>query len=73
MNFDGSKRLEGAGAGVILVSPQGDKMKYILRIGAFLAFLRAVSMISSLAASASARFDTTKCLLKGKIKRQSPR
>ncbi|KAK1618436.1 hypothetical protein QYE76_023953 [Lolium multiflorum] len=32
MNFDGSKRLEGAGAGVILVSPQGDKMKYILRM-----------------------------------------
>jgi hypothetical protein len=32
MNFDGSKRVEGAGAGVILVSPQGDKMKYILRM-----------------------------------------
>jgi ribonuclease HI len=32
MNFDGSKRLEGAGAGVVLVSPQGDKMKYILRM-----------------------------------------
>ena len=32
MNFDGSKRTEGAGAGVILVSPQGDKMKYILRM-----------------------------------------
>ncbi|KAK1608488.1 hypothetical protein QYE76_032161 [Lolium multiflorum] len=32
MNFDGPKRLEGAGAGVILVSPQGDKMKYILRM-----------------------------------------
>lgn len=32
MNFDGSKRAEGAGAGVILVSPQGDKMKYILRM-----------------------------------------
>ena len=32
MNFDGSKRLEGAGAGVILVSPQGDKMKYALRM-----------------------------------------
>jgi hypothetical protein len=32
MNFDGSKRLEGAGAGIVLVSPQGDKMKYILRI-----------------------------------------
>ena len=32
MNFDGFKRLEGAGAGVVLVSPQGDKMKYILRM-----------------------------------------
>jgi ribonuclease HI len=32
MNFDGSKRLEGAGAGVILVSPKGDKMKYVLRM-----------------------------------------
>jgi ribonuclease HI len=32
MNFDRSKRLEGAGAGVILISPQGDKMKYILRM-----------------------------------------
>ena len=32
MNFDGSKRLEGAGAGVILVSPQGDKLKYVLRM-----------------------------------------
>jgi ribonuclease HI len=32
MNFDGSKRAEGAGAGVILISPQGDKMKYILRM-----------------------------------------
>ncbi|KAK1680264.1 hypothetical protein QYE76_041112 [Lolium multiflorum] len=32
MNFDGSKRLEGAGADVVLVSPQGDKMKYILRM-----------------------------------------
>ena len=32
MNFDGSKRLEGAGAGVILVSPEGDKLKYVLRM-----------------------------------------
>src|SRR3954447_14113449 len=31
MYFDGSKRNTGAGAGVILISPQGDKMKYILR------------------------------------------
>jgi ribonuclease HI len=27
---DGSKRVLGAGAGVILMSPQGDKMRYIL-------------------------------------------
>src|SRR3954454_17604297 len=32
MYFDGSKRNSGAGAGVILISPQGDKMKYILRM-----------------------------------------
>jgi hypothetical protein len=28
MYFDGSKRVEGAGAGVVLISPQGDKLKY---------------------------------------------
>jgi ribonuclease HI len=32
MNFDGSKRVEGAGAGVILISPEGDKLKYVLRM-----------------------------------------
>lgn len=32
MYFDGSKRSTGAGASVILISPQGDKMKYILRM-----------------------------------------
>jgi hypothetical protein len=32
MYFDGSKRVQGAGAGVILVSPQGDKLKYVLRM-----------------------------------------
>ena len=32
MHFDGSKRKDGAGAGVILTSPQGDKLKYILRM-----------------------------------------
>jgi ribonuclease HI len=30
MYFDGSKRVEGAGAGVVLISPQGDKLKYVL-------------------------------------------
>jgi ribonuclease HI len=29
---DGSKRVSGAGAGVVLVSPQGDKMRCILRM-----------------------------------------
>jgi hypothetical protein len=29
---DGSKRVSGAGAGVILVSPQGEKMRYILHM-----------------------------------------
>jgi ribonuclease HI len=33
MYFDGSKRVQGAGAGVVLISPQGDKLKYVLRMG----------------------------------------
>jgi ribonuclease HI len=32
MYFDGSKRVQGAGAVVVLISPQGDKLKYILRM-----------------------------------------
>jgi ribonuclease HI len=32
MYFDGSKRVEEAGAGVVLISPQGDKMKSVLRM-----------------------------------------
>jgi ribonuclease HI len=32
MYFDGSKRVQGAGAGVVLISPQGNKLKYILRM-----------------------------------------
>ena len=32
MYFDGSKKNSGAGAGVILISPQGDRLKYILRM-----------------------------------------
>ena len=32
MFFDGSKRQQGAGAGVVLISPKGDKLKYILQI-----------------------------------------
>jgi ribonuclease HI len=32
MYFDGSKRNTGAGAGVVLISPQGEKMKYVLRM-----------------------------------------
>ena len=32
MHFDGSKHEVGAGAGVILTSPQGDKMKYVLQM-----------------------------------------
>jgi hypothetical protein len=27
--FDGSKRVEGARAGVVLISPQGHKMRYV--------------------------------------------
>jgi ribonuclease HI len=32
MYFDGSKRIQGTGAGVVLISPQGDKLKYVLRM-----------------------------------------
>jgi hypothetical protein len=32
MYFDRSKRVQGAGAGVVLISPQRDKLKYVLRM-----------------------------------------
>jgi ribonuclease HI len=32
MYFYGSKRVEGAGSGVVIISPQGDKLKYVLRM-----------------------------------------
>jgi ribonuclease HI len=32
MYFDWSKRVQGARAGVVLISPQGDKLKYVLRM-----------------------------------------
>jgi hypothetical protein len=32
MYFNGSKGFEGAGAGVVLISPQGDKLKYVLQM-----------------------------------------
>jgi ribonuclease HI len=32
MYFDRSKRVQGAGTGVVLISPQGDKLKYVLRM-----------------------------------------
>jgi ribonuclease HI len=32
MYFDGSKRIQGASAGVVLISPHGDKLKYVLRM-----------------------------------------
>jgi ribonuclease HI len=32
MYFDGSKRVQGTGAGIVLISPQGDKLKYVLRM-----------------------------------------
>jgi hypothetical protein len=31
MYFDGSKRFQGAGTGIVLISPQSDKLKYVLR------------------------------------------
>ena len=33
MYFDGSKKNEGAGAGVILISLKGDKLRYVLQMG----------------------------------------
>jgi hypothetical protein len=32
MHFNGSLKLEGAGAGVLLISPKGEQLKYILQI-----------------------------------------
>ncbi len=32
MFFDGSKMLNGSGAGVVIISPKGDKLKYVLKI-----------------------------------------
>jgi ribonuclease HI len=32
MYFDGALNLEGAGAGVLLISPQGEQLKYVLQI-----------------------------------------
>jgi ribonuclease HI len=32
MYFDGALNLEGAGAGVLLISPQGEHLKYVLQI-----------------------------------------
>jgi ribonuclease HI len=32
MYFDRSKRVQGTGEGVVLISPQGDKLKYVLRM-----------------------------------------
>ena len=32
MYFDGSLMLQGAGAGVVLVSPNGNRMRYVLRL-----------------------------------------
>jgi ribonuclease HI len=32
MYFDGALNLEGVGAGVLLISPQGEQLKYVLQI-----------------------------------------
>jgi ribonuclease HI len=32
MHFDGSKMLNGVGAGVVLTSPKGDKLQYMLQL-----------------------------------------
>jgi hypothetical protein len=31
MYFDGALNLEGAGTGVLLISPQGEQLKYVCR------------------------------------------
>jgi hypothetical protein len=33
MNFDGSLTLQGAGAGVVLISPDGHTLKYAVQLG----------------------------------------
>ena len=30
--FDGSKNIEGSGARIILISPSGDKLRYVLQL-----------------------------------------
>jgi hypothetical protein len=32
MYFDGALNLEGAGVGVLLISPQGEQLKYVLQV-----------------------------------------
>ena len=32
IHFDGSRQMEGSGAGIILTSPRGDKFCYVLRL-----------------------------------------
>jgi ribonuclease HI len=32
MYFDGSLKLEGTGAGVLLISPKGEQLRYVLQI-----------------------------------------
>jgi len=32
MYFDGSLMLEGAGAGVLLISPKGEQLRYVLQL-----------------------------------------
>jgi ribonuclease HI len=32
MYFDGSLKIEGAGVGVLLISPKGEQLKYVLQI-----------------------------------------
>jgi ribonuclease HI len=32
MYFDGSLKLQGAGTGVLLISPKGEQLKYVLQI-----------------------------------------
>jgi hypothetical protein len=53
MYFDGSLKLEGDGAGVLLISPKGEQLKYVLQI--FLKVLNNEAKYESLTSWASPR------------------
>jgi ribonuclease HI len=48
MYFDGSLNLEGAGAGVLFISPQGDHLKYVLQGSEYEALIHGLRIAVSL-------------------------